>query len=85
MSDGEPRLNKRPSGKDCLPHRSWRSYRTPLKGPLAEVKEGCRQLGEGPEAHALLGSMDGVLWGSGAKAGLVHSNQKEKGFAEGGN
>ena len=31
---------------------------------------------------SVLGSMDRVLWGTHAKARLVNSNQKERGFAK---
>lgn len=36
-----------------------------------------------PEPKALLGSMNGVLWGTWAETKLVISNQNEQGFGEG--
>lgn len=44
------------------------------------AKQGAnRELGSGPEAHALLESMDAVLRGY----GLVNSKQKEQDFGRG--
>lgn len=80
MSDGElvrlDKTSREGKRKEFLAHRFWRRYMTHFHGLSAEVKTGCRELGAGPEAHALLGSVDGVIWGSGAKARLVNLKQK---------
>lgn len=88
LSDGKPRRNKRLPGKvksrmvflTGLGEATWH----PLRGHLQRSKQGAdRELGAGPEAHASLRFVDGVLWGSGAKAGLTYSNPKEQGLGTG--
>ena len=54
-----------------------------LEGLHREVKSGYRQRERQDLRHlSLLGPMDGVLWGSWAKAGLVNSNPKEPSFGK---
>lgn len=47
-------------------------------GATREVRAGCRQRVEDWGHTPLLVSVDGVLWGSWAKARLVNSNQKSE-------
>lgn len=47
-----------------------------LQGPHEEVQAGCRHRVAGLRHMLLFGSMDGVVWDSWAKDGLVHSNKK---------
>lgn len=51
-------------------------YSVCLKEPHREVKPESDREKQDLKHSALLGSMDGVLWGSQAKVGLVNSNQK---------
>ena len=54
-----------------------------LEGLHREVKSGYRQRQRQDLRHlSLLGPMDGVLWVSWAKAGLVNSNPKEPSFGK---
>lgn len=82
VSDGELRFNSKPKEKV-----KWGSLL--LTGPGGSIQQALRvyhgrsrqstdREGHGIWAHAFVGPMGGVFWGSQAKASLVNMNRKSK-------
>lgn len=61
-----------------ITHQSWSRGRAHPEGPHRGIRTECMESVIGPGVRSFIRSVGAVLWGSWAKARLVHSNQKNR-------